>query len=400
MEAVAAQIKTLAHALKQEIIAIRQHLHAHPELSFQEHQTTAYVEKQLNNLGITVKKGFTETGLVGYIYGNNPSHKTVALRADLDALPIEEVSDKAYISVHKGVMHACGHDVHTAALLGAAMILNAMKDSFEGTVQLIFQPGEEVLPGGASQMIAGGIFNSIQPSHIFAQHVFPNLESGKVGFRGGKYMAATDELHIEVIGKGGHAALPHQYNNPLLIAAELLIGLEHHFKPFFDQPEPTVLAFGKIEGKGATNVIPDVVELKGTLRTLDEKWRTEAHVIIVDICNAIAKKCKAEIKVNIVKGYPCLINDVRTTEKMKQAAQLYLGAENVVDLDLRMTAEDFAFFSQLIPSCFYRLGTGNVAKGIVANVHTATFDIDENALEIGMGLMAFGALNELKSKQP
>ena len=391
------KIKALANQFKPDVVNFRRHLHAHPELSFREFETTAYIASVLGRIGIEIDMRFSETGLVGHIYGNNPSAKTIAIRADIDALPILEENKVDYASKVNGVMHACGHDVHTASQLGTAMILQHLKSEFEGTIKLIFQPGEEVLPGGASKMIQAGVLQHQPPSRIFAQHVFPTLETGKVGFRVGKYMASTDELHIEVVGKGGHAALPNSYNNPLLMASALLLELNQLFQPYFNLSEPTVLAFGKIEGLGATNIIPEKVLLQGTLRTLDEKWRQEAHGLIREACNKIAIAYNGKIVPNIIIGYPCLVNDAQATFDLRKAAENYLGKENVVDLDLRMTAEDFSYFSHELPACFYRLGTGNRSKGITANVHTSTFDIDEEALEIGMGLMAYGVLSELNT---
>jgi amidohydrolase len=344
---------------------------------------------------------------VALIEGKNPSKKVVALRADIDALPIVEANDVEYKSKNIGVMHACGHDVHTASLLGAAKILSELKDEFEGTVKLIFQPGEEKLPGGASLMIKEGVLETPHVQSIFGQHVFPSMEAGKVGFRKGMYMASTDEIYVTVKGKGGHAAMPKDYNSPLLIASAILLELN---KTFMLQANelvsenaaikiipPTVLAFGKIVGNGATNVIPDEVHIEGTFRTMNEVWRKEVHAKMKAMAENIAKEMGGTCEFNIIPGYPFLVNDEITTEKATLAAQDYLGKENVEELQVRMTAEDFAFFSQKIPACFYRLGTGNKSKNIVSGIHTATFDIDEKALEIGAGLMAWLSLNELNT---
>ncbi|MGZ4118661.1 MAG: M20 metallopeptidase family protein, partial [Bacteroidia bacterium] len=296
---------------------------------------------------------------------------------------------------NEGVMHACGHDVHSASLLGAAKILNELKDEFEGTIKLIFQPGEEKLPGGASLMIKEGVLENPKPQSIFGQHVFPSMEVGKVGFRKGMYMASTDEIYVTVKGKGGHAAMPADYNNPLLIASNILLELNNAFMKQ-EQKIPTVLAFGKIVGNGATNVIPEEVKIEGTFRTMNEAWRKEAHAKMKSLAEEIAKKMGGVCDFKIENGYPFLVNDEKTTTLAMKAAAEYLGKENVEELPLRMTAEDFAFFSQQAPACFYRLGTGNKSKGITSGVHTSTFDIDERALEIGAGLMAWLALNELK----
>lgn len=390
------KIKSLAKSSLSEVIAIRRYLHANPELSFEEYNTSNYIASKLKEFNIPFKQGIVKTGIVALIEGKNPSKKVIALRGDIDALPILEKNICDYKSKNEGLMHACGHDVHSASLLGVAKILNELKNEFEGTIKLIFQPGEEKLPGGASLMIKEGVLQNPKPTNIFAQHVFPSMEVGKVGFRSGMYMASTDEIYVTINGKGGHAAMPADYNNPLLIASAILMELNETFMKQ-EQKAPTVLAFGKIIGNGATNVIPQEVKLEGTFRTMDEGWRKEAHVKMKSIAESVAKKMGGSCDFVIENGYPFLVNDEETTKKAKAAAEEYLGKENVEELPMRMTAEDFAFYSQEIPACFYRLGTANASKGITSGVHTATFDIDEQALEIGVGLMAWLALNELKS---
>ncbi len=391
-------IQQLARRFFPEVQAIRRHLHAHPELSFEEHHTASYISTQLTQHGISHRGEIAGTGIVAEIEGRNPSSRLIALRADMDALPILEKNSVEYRSRNPGIMHACGHDAHTACALGAAFILQQTKAQWEGTVRLIFQPGEEKLPGGASLMIEEGVLRDPTPAHILGQHVFPELESGKVGFRSGMYMASTDELYLTVKGKGGHAALPAQYNNPLLIASAIVLRLQQLFmdpqQREIPEDVPTVLAFGKIEGRGATNVIPSEVYLEGTFRTMHEDWRKEAHARIARIAQETAALYGGEAVLRVEKGYPFLVNDPQVTAVMRAAAETYLGPENVVDLELRMTAEDFAWYSQVIPACFYRLGTGNKAKGIVSPVHTATFDIDEQSLETGMGLMAWLAIKQ------
>ncbi len=389
------RIKILAKNNFNEILEIRKHLHAHPELSFEEIKTSDFIASKLKEFNIPYKQGFVKTGIVALIEGKNPSKKIIALRADMDALPITETNNCDYKSKNIGIMHACGHDVHSASLLGTAKILQELKNEFEGTIKLIFQPGEEKLPGGASLMIKEGVLENPKVATVFGQHVFPSMEIGKVGFRKGMYMASTDEIYISVNGKGGHAAMVSEYNNPLLIASELLLNLNEELMQK-ENIAPTVLAFGKIIGNGATNVIPEEVKIEGTFRTMNEDWREKAHEKIKMISSTIAKKHSAEIVVTIEKGYPFLVNDDEKTQKAKKAAEEFLGKENVEELPIRMTAEDFAYYSQQLPSCFYRLGTGNKSKGITSGVHTSTFDIDEKALEIGSGLMAWLAINELK----
>ncbi|HET6243298.1 MAG TPA: M20 family metallopeptidase [Bacteroidia bacterium] len=402
MEKSIQKIKQLASSFLGEITAVRRHLHMYPELSFKEFKTADYISDQLKALNIPHQKGIVETGIVAIIEGRNPASAIIALRADMDALPINESNDVDYKSKNSGIMHACGHDVHSASLIGAAKILTALKDDFEGTIKLIFQPGEEKLPGGASLMIKQGVLENPKPQSIFAQHVFPSLETGKVGFKSGMYMASTDEIYLTIKGKGGHAAMPEHYNNPIYIAAEILLALQQEFMHPDNKniPDiPTVLAFGKFMANGATNVIPDEVKVEGTFRTMDEQWRTQAHKKMKELAEKIAIEkggtCEFEIRI----GYPYLENSPQTTEKARNAAEEYLGKENIVELSLRMTAEDFSFYTQHIPGCFYRLGTANSKKGITSGVHTSTFDIDEKALETGMGLLAFLAVNELKSLQ-
>lgn len=399
-------VKHLSKHYLNEVISFRRHLHQYPELSFEEHKTSEYVCAVLDKYSISYIKGIVKTGIVATIKGRNPEKKTILLRADLDALPIEEKNDVPYKSKNTGVMHACGHDVHTASVLGTAIILNQLKDDFEGTVKIMFQPGEEVLPGGSSLMIKEGVLNNPKVDVAIAQHVFPSMETGKVGFRQGMYMASTDELHITITGKGGHAAMAAEYNNPLIVSSHIITEIEKQFPYIIDTEGvarnihnniPTVIAFGKIEGKGATNVIPETVYLAGTFRTMDEGWRKEVKEKIKEIITTIADRYHAKVEINILDGYPFLVNDKDITNQCRQSAIDYLGKENVEDLPLRMTAEDFAYITQQVPSCFYRLGTGNKIKGITPGVHTSTFDIDEKALEDSTGLMAWIAINLLKS---
>ncbi len=390
------QIKSLTKKIAKNLIDTRRHLHMHPELSFEEHQTVAFVKQQLESYGIQQIIPRAKTGLEVLIEGKNPSKKVIALRADMDALPITEANEVPYKSKNIGVMHACGHDVHTTCLLGVAQILHQLKDEFEGTIKLLFQPGEEKLPGGASLMIKEGVLQNPRVSNVIGQHVMPLIPVGKVGFRSGLYMASTDEIYVTIKGKGGHGAMPHLCVDPVLVMAQLINALQTVVSRSANPIIPSVLSFGKVIANGATNVIPNEVYMEGTFRTLDEKWRSEAHERMLSIADGIAKANGASIHFDIRKGYPFLMNDPVITERAKQAAIEFLGNENVLDLDIWMAAEDFAYFSQAAPSCFYRLGTRNQEKGIISGVHTPTFDIDENALEIGTGLMTWLALSELK----
>ena len=390
------KIKILAKAYKEEVILNRRHLHANPELSFHEYKTAAFVKERLQEIGITQIESKADTGWAALIEGRNPGKNTVALRADMDALPIIEENEVSYKSQNPGVMHACGHDAHTASLLGAAKILNEIKDHFEGTIKLIFQPGEEVAPGGASLMIRDKVLENPTPSGIIGQHVMPFIPVGKVGFRPGLYMASADELYITVKGKGGHGAMPETLIDPVLIASHMIVALQQVVSRAASPKIPSVLSFGRVEALGATNVIPNEVKIQGTFRTLDEPWRAKAHEKMLQIAHGIVEGMGGQLDFEIRKGYPFLKNNPEMTARAKLAAQDYLGEENVLDLDIWMAAEDFAFYSQIVDGCFYRLGTRNEAKGIISGVHTPTFDIDEDALEIGAGLMAWLAVSELQ----
>lgn len=389
-----ATVQQKAKAYTPHVIELRRYFHQHPELSYQEYNTAARVAEELRQLGLEPVPIAT-TGVIAEIRGKNPDKKTIALRADMDALPIEEKNNVPYKSVHPGVMHACGHDVHTASLLGTARILTDLRQHFEGTIRLIFQPGEEKNPGGASLLIAAGALQNPQPSCIIGQHVFPLLPAGMAGFRSGQYMASSDEIYITVIGKGGHGAAPELSVDPVVIAAHLIVALQQIVSRKASPKQPSVLTFGRLTAAGATNIIPDKVEMAGTFRTLNESWREQALKEIKKMAVGLAESMGATCEVTISRGYPCLKNDVQLTERLRQAATLYLGKENVADLDIAMGSEDFAYYSQLIPATFYRLGTRNEQRGLTSYVHTPTFDIDEDALTTGMGLMAWLALSEL-----
>ena len=390
------KVKQLARQFHPDIVSCRRHLHMYPELSFKETETQKFVEQKLKEFGITDFKRMANTGVVALIEGKNPQKKVVALRADMDALPIQETNKTDYISKHAGVMHACGHDVHTSSLLGVARILNQLKDNFEGSVKFIFQPGEEKLPGGASLMIKEGVLQNPVPQAVIGQHVMPQIKAGKIGFRKGLYMASTDEIYVRVKGKGGHGAMPHLTIDPVMITAQMLVALQQIVSRNAKPSLPSVLSFGKVIANGATNVIPDEVYLEGTFRTLNEEWRDEAHRRMKKMAEGIAESMGGSCEFNIVRGYPFLINDEVLTDRARSFAEEFVGKENVEDLEIWMAAEDFAFYSQEASACFYRLGVKNEERGIVSSVHTSTFDIDESALETGMGLMAWMTLRELE----
>jgi amidohydrolase len=388
------QIQELSQSIFDKVVANRRHLHTHPELSFNEVATSAYVATKLDELNIPYVR-MADNGIVGLLKGNKPSNQVVALRADMDALPITEANEVPYKSQNVGVMHACGHDVHTSSLLGTATILNSLKDQFGGTIKFIFQPAEEKLPGGANLMIQQGVLENPKPHAVLGQHVMPLIDAGKVGFRAGKYMASTDEIYVTVKGKGGHGAQPQQNIDPVIITAHMLTALQQVVSRFADPKSPSVLSFGKVIANGATNIIPNEVYLEGTFRTMDEKWRGEAHIRMKKMAEGIAESMGGSCDFNIVKGYPFLINEEKLTASVRGYAEDYLGKENVLDLDIWMAAEDFAYYSQVADSCFYRLGTRNESRGITSAVHTPTFDVEESALGISTGLMAYMALKQL-----
>jgi len=383
------KIESLAQSLFPQLVDIRRHLHANPELSFQEFKTSEFIQSVLTKEDVPFTAGWVGTGIMVVLKGNNPESRKITLRGDMDALPIVEKTPVDYASKNHGVMHACGHDVHTTCALGAAIILNKTRELWEGTVQILFQPGEEVLPGGANEMIKAGVFQNHTPNAIIGQHVFPELKSGMVGFRSGWYMASTDELYIKVIGKGGHGAKPEQNTDPVLIAAHLIVALQQAVSRWAKPTTPTVLSFGKIHGDGATNIIPDEVNIAGTFRTFDETWRYQAHEKIKHLAQHLGESMGAQIEVDIHVGYPALFNDNEVTSKTKKLAEEFLGKENVVDLEQRMTAEDFAYFAQLHPSCFYRLGTQAKNGACAAPVHNSYFDVDEESIITGTGLLAW-----------
>ena len=392
------KIKSLASEYAADIVANRRHLHQNPELSFHEFKTAAFVASQLKELGLTPQEGVANTGVVAIIEGKNPESRVVALRADMDALPIHEANESVYKSKNQGVMHACGHDAHTASLLGTARILTQIKDQFEGSIKLVFQPAEEKAPGGASLMIAAGVLQNPVPISMLGQHVAPNVPVGKIGFREGMYMASTDELFLTVKGKGGHGAMPDTLIDPVLIASHIIVSLQQIISRNRKPANPSVLSFGRFIADGVTNVIPNEVTIQGTWRCMDEEWRADGLRRIKKMAEGIADAMGGSCEVNIVKGYPFLKNHPALTKRTRAAATDYMGKENIVDLDLWMAGEDFAFYSQVVDSCFYRLGTRNEARGIISGVHTPTFDIDESSLEIGAGLMTWLALEELNTK--
>jgi amidohydrolase len=394
----AEKIRQLAGEYFNDIVGIRHHLHRFPELSYEEFSTSAYIQEQLRILDIPFQSGYVKTGIIGRIEGNNPDRRIIALRADMDALPITEMNVIPFKSEHPGKMHACGHDLHMAALLGTARILQRIRDDFEGTVLLVFQPAEEKLPGGANLMMQEGAFEGCTPNLIIGQHVLPALPAGTVGYKPGNYMASSDEVYLTVKGKGGHAAVPHQLVDPVLIAAHIIVALQQIVSRNANAAIPSVLSFGKIDAPGAVNIIPAEVKIEGTFRTMNEPWRREAHEKISRLAKSTAEGMGGICDVNILHGYPVLENHAGYTARAAELSRQLLGTEKVTDLELRMTSEDFAYYAQHFPAVFYRFGTADPQGRFTAPVHTANYMADETALITAMSNLAWLALSFLKEE--
>lgn len=379
-----------------EIVKVRRHLHKHPEMSFREYETSRFISDKLREYGIDFKH-VAETGIVAKITGKKADNKKcIALRAELDALPIQEETDLPFKSVIPGVMHACGHDVHAACLLGSARVIKSFENEFSGTVYFIFQPGEETLPGGAKKMLDENLFDGNDPDLIIAQHVLPEMQAGNAGIKPGLYMASGDEIYINLTGEGGHGAIPHKTADTVVAMSQIVVALQQISSRFAPPHIPTVLSFGKMIANGATNVIPKEVILEGTFRTMDETWRAKAHELITGIATTTSSSLGVSCSVEIRKGYPVLYNNPPKAGMVKQLMEEFLGTEKVEDLPIRMTAEDFAWFANKYPAVFYRLGTGRPEN----KLHTPVFDIDENVMLTGTGLygwLALSFLNVIKS---
>ena len=384
------KIRDLSEEYHQDVVSIRRYLHAHPELSFHEYETSKFIQKKLDDYGISFQSGIANTGVVALIEGENPKSKCIALRADIDALPIQELNNVGYCSVNNGVMHACGHDVHTASLLGVGRVLNKLKEEWEGSIKLIFQPAEESFPGGASQMISEGVLENPKVNKIIGQHVSPELQSGLIGMCSGMFMASADEIYITVIGRGGHAALPDRILNPVLMSSKIICALYEHFDAI--QDVPSVFSIGAVDGGSAGNIVPDLVKLKGTFRAMNEEYREKAHQKIREICQNVADEMGGSCDVDIKIGYPFLKYDEKLTAACFKNAQAFLSANKVIDISKRMTAEDFAYYTHHVPACFYRLGVGFAGQEDRL-LHNAYFDVDENALQLSVGMMSWLAVN-------
>ena len=383
--------------LLSELSGLRRHFHMNPELSFEEHETAGYICSRLDEYGIPYRKGITGTGIIAEIKGSLEGDTVIALRAEMDALPVIERNKVPYASRTEGRMHACGHDAHMAMLLVTARMLKSIQDKFGGTVLLVFQPGEELSPGGARIMIESGALKDPEPDIVIAHHVLPELETGKVGYKAGMYMASSDEIYITVTGTGGHAALPHLVTDQIYLASKLIIRIKDEISAISEEKKiPTVLGIGRIRGDGATNVIPETVEISGTLRTFDEEWRKEAKEIIRRIAGSIEEEYGVRAEVRFAEGYPVLVNNKELTSAAMNLSRELLGNDNVETFDLRMSSEDFAFFSAAFPSLYYRIGIKKEGEKI-RMLHSPDFDIDEEGMITGVANMCWLAINFLKN---
>ncbi len=423
-------IQTLADAWFPDIVQWRRAIHRRPELAREEHETAAFIADRLREFGLEVHTGIYGTGVVGILRGGRPGPTTL-LRADIDALPIREATGRDFASERDGKMHACGHDAHTACLLGAAAILSEVQDEIHGTVRFCFQPSEEVIPGGAKFMIEEGVLsarlgasgdgaspNRASPDaalpdgasrdgaqdgapdsavavdtgvdYVFGQHVRPDLPAGTIGIRPGPFMASADEIHVTVRGEGGHAAAPHELSTDVTyVASQIVVGLQSVVSRNAPPGVPSILTIGRLIADGATNVIPETATLAGTFRAMDETWRFEAHDRIRRVITQTAAAYGAEAEVDVKVGYPALVNDEAAANRVRDLAHSYAGERRTVDLDPWYAGEDFAYFLQERPGAFFTLGVGNTERGITSGLHTPTFDIDEEALRTGAGFMAY-----------
>jgi len=382
-----------------EVVSLRRDIHRHPELAYEEVRTTALIKDYLLNLGITPEPSLLETGVVAVIRGGSKAARNnlVALRADIDALPLHEENLHGFCSLESGKMHACGHDMHTAMLLGAANILSRIKDELAGDVLLVFQPAEEKAPGGAKPLLDAGLFRQFKPSAIIGQHCFPSVENGKVALCKGSFMAAADELYFTVTGQGGHASAPHKAADPVLAAAHIITAVQHLVSRVAPPYEPAVVSIASIHGGNATNVIPRQVTMSGTMRTMNEEVRSLLQERLRQTVTHIATALGVEAELEIRQGYPVLYNNPHVTEKAEKICTEYLGRENVLTCESIMTAEDFAYYLQECPGTFWQIGTGMGNNDKSNTLHSPTFDPEERALETGSGLLAYAAFRILES---
>ncbi len=382
------RVKVLSQKYFSDAVIFRRQLHRFPELSFQEKHTAFLIMKELDKLSVPYKKNIGGNGIVATLEGKNPNKKIIAFRADFDALPIVEETDLEFSSDNKGVMHACGHDIHTASLLSVLKVLKDLKEEWEGTIHFIFQHAEELLPGGAIQMLEANLFGDLQPEFVVAQHVDPDIQTGFFGFKEGRYMASNDEVYLTVEGKGGHGAMPHKINDTVLAASQIIVNLQQVASRLVPSETPMVLSFGRMMAEGATNVIPEKVEIAGTFRMFDEELRQEVHKHIVRIAESTAVAFGTKCNVDIRKGYPVVDNNKELTLLAKELAKESFGEDKIIELDYRMTSEDFGFFSQKYKSLFYRLGVGYKDKLMNFPLHSSKFNPDEKALKYAIEFMS------------
>ncbi|MGB2989183.1 MAG: amidohydrolase [Candidatus Zixiibacteriota bacterium] len=388
-------IKAISKKIFPKLVKLRREFHQYPELSFHEFKTSERVAKELRKLRITVKTGIAKTGVVGVLTGRK-SGKTVALRADMDALPIEEQTGFPYKSRNKGVMHACGHDVHMACAIGAAIILSEIKRDLDGNVKFIFQPSEEVIPGGAKPMIQAGVLKNPNVSGIFGLHCEPGIPVGKIGVKDGPFMAQVDDFDITISGSSGHGARPHQGVDAIVVASQVIQALQTIPSRKIDPVEPVVVSVGKIEGGTARNIICDRVMLKGTARSLSREVARKIPALLKSITSGVAKSAGASFELTYSPGYPVLVNHPEATDLARGTIARIFGKQAVFEIKKpEMGAEDFAYFLQKVPGTFLRLGIRNPKKGAVYPWHHPKFIVDEDVIKIGTAVLAGIALDFL-----
>ncbi len=385
------EIKNQIGEIYQQVVDFRRKIHQNPELSNKEFATTEFIISILKDNNIEYKR-ITETGAVGIIgKGNN----CIALRADIDALPIKEETELPFASQNPGIMHACGHDFHTAILLGSAIILKKFEEHLNGTIKLIFQPSEELIPGGALKMIKAGVLDNPRPKYVLGQHIYPELNTGEIAVSAGPVMAAADELYWNLYGKGSHAAQPHMGNDPLIVAANLIIYLQAMLNNNKNPFSPAVLSVTSVIGGNATNIFPEFASMQGTLRTFDESLRSKLHKLIENNSRQIASLFDVKCDVEVRKGFPALINNSELVDKFKYIANQALGVNNVHGFEPKMWAEDFAYFAREVPSVFWFLGVKQSVDSEVVPLHNSKLNPDEQALKTGMLAMVSAAIELL-----
>lgn len=380
------------------VIADRRHLHENPELAFEEIETAKFVAERLEQLGLEdLRTGVGGTGVTALIKGGKGEGKVIMLRADMDALPILEENDVDYKSKVDGKMHACGHDAHTAMLLGVARVLMDRRDEFAGTVKVLFQPAEEVPPGGAIEMIKDGALENPRVDACIGLHVAADIPAGKIGVRSGPGSAGSDRFRAVIQGKGGHAARPQSTIDPVVIASQAVLALQALVSRETDPMEAAVISTTALLAGHAFNVIPDTAELRGTVRTLSPEVRDHLAKRVPEVIEGISKAMGAEAEVEFTLGYPGIVNDPEISRIVEEAATETLGEDAVIENELSMGGEDFSYFSLERPGCFFRAGTKNEERGIVWGHHHPKFDLEEEGFVAGMTTMAASVVKYLNS---